>query len=214
MSPSRINLYVECPRCFWLRVNEGVERPTRPFPSLPSGIDGVLKDHFDRYRARNELPPELRGEVDEALCGDVDLVERARDWRREPRYTDAEVDAVLRGGVDDLLETGDGSLVVLDYKTRGYPPKDGVPGYYARQVGLYSLMLREAGYPTTDYGYLLYYYPGEVGGAGEVRFETELRRVGVDVDGSRDLFRDAVDMLRGSLPEPAEDCDYCSYREG
>lgn len=213
LSPSRINLYAECGRCFWLHVNEGVRRPSGPFPSLPGGMDSVIKQHFDRYRGGDELPPELVGEVDCRLVGDMDFVERCRDWRREPRYTDPETGAVLRGGIDDLLETPDGSLVVLDYKTRGYPPGDAVPGYYGRQVGLYNLLLRENGYSTADHGYLLYYYPGRVEGSGEFRFETEVHRVGVDVGGLRELFRSAVDVARGSMPRPAEDCDFCRYRE-
>ena len=30
------------------------------FRSLPSGMDGILKKHFDKFRDKGELPPELR----------------------------------------------------------------------------------------------------------------------------------------------------------
>lgn len=58
ISPSSINLMLECPRCFWLRFNKGIKRSPRIFPSLPSGMDGILNKHFDNFMEKGELPPE------------------------------------------------------------------------------------------------------------------------------------------------------------
>ena len=40
-------------------------RPRGIFPSLPSGMDRVIKTYFDHYRG--SLPPELVGEVEGKL---------------------------------------------------------------------------------------------------------------------------------------------------
>ena len=37
-------------------------------------------------------------------------------------YKDENLQSILHGGIDELLETADGKLVVLDYKTRALPP--------------------------------------------------------------------------------------------
>ena len=50
LSASTLKLYLECPRCFWLHLNKRIERPRGPFPSLPSGMDRVLKGYFETYR--------------------------------------------------------------------------------------------------------------------------------------------------------------------
>lgn len=55
LSASTLKLFQECPRCFWLRINRKLERPRGPFPSLPSGINRVLKSYFERYRAQGLL---------------------------------------------------------------------------------------------------------------------------------------------------------------
>jgi len=47
ISPSTINLMLECPRCFWLQIVKNIKRPAGIFPSLPSGMDKILKVHFD-----------------------------------------------------------------------------------------------------------------------------------------------------------------------
>lgn len=211
LSPSRMNLFFECKRCFYLRVNEKVKRPSGPFPSLPSGVDEAVKEHFDSFRAKYEVPPEIDScDRELTLFEDQNFLQHARSWRTEPKWRDPETGALLRGGVDDLLRNEDGEIIVLDYKTRGYPPKgeNGAPDYYARQVNLYNLILRENGYETADYGLILYFYPDSFENGGKFVFETEVRKVEVNIEKAKNMVRDAVETLDGELPEHDEDCDY------
>lgn len=205
-----MNLFMECKRCFWLRVNEKVKRPSGPFPSLPSGVDNAVKQHFDSFRLNGGKPPELEGK-DLKLYPDRGFLEKARDWRSKPRMK-TEKGNILRGGVDDLL-LDDDKIVVLDYKTRGYPPKEetGAPSYYERQINLYNLILRENGYETADYGLILYFYPDEFTEDGEFIFHTEFRRVEVNLEKARELFDSAIETLEGKMPEHSENCDYCDW---
>ena len=215
LSPSRMNLFFECKRCFWLRVNEKVERPSGPFPSLPSGVDKAVKKHFDSFREQGQVPPEIQecSEEDLTLLKDQDFLENARSWRTQPKWTDPQTKAVLRGGVDDLMRNSDGEIVVLDYKTRGYPPKEekGAPDYYARQVNLYNLILRENGYSTADYGLILYFYPKGFEEDGNFTFHTEIRRVEVDIGEAKKMVRDAVETLDSEIPLHDEDCEYSEW---
>ena len=59
LSPSSLNLMKECPRCFWLHQHKVWSRPSGIFPSLPNGMDKILKVHFDKFRDKGKLPPEL-----------------------------------------------------------------------------------------------------------------------------------------------------------
>lgn len=193
-------------------MNEGVRRPSGPFPSLPSGMDRILKEHFDRYRAAGEQPPELDGtSIDAVPYPDAEFVEACRDWKREPVYEDEETGVVLKGAVDELLETEEGEILVLDYKTRGWPPRDDTTDYYVDQLNLYNLILRENGHATADVSLLLYYYPDRVREDGDVVFHTEPDTVPVDVEGARELVRDAVATMEGPLPEHDPDCDFCDW---
>src|SRR3989338_5295800 len=67
-SPSNLSLLKECKRCFWLQFNKNIKRPQGIFPSLPSGMDKILKAHFDSYRDKGELPPELKGQQQWGRC--------------------------------------------------------------------------------------------------------------------------------------------------
>ena len=59
LSPSTINLFLECPRCFWFEKAKGIKRPRGIFPSLPGGMDRVIKESFDGFPAKQTLPSEL-----------------------------------------------------------------------------------------------------------------------------------------------------------
>lgn len=45
-SSSSLSLLKDFPRCLWLAFNKNSKKSVRIFPSLPSGMDGILKKHF------------------------------------------------------------------------------------------------------------------------------------------------------------------------
>ena len=77
LSPSTLKLFIECPRCFWLQFNKKIKRPSGIFPSLPSGMDNILKVYFDKYMKKGKLPPELSG-LKVKLFDDEALL---KEWR-------------------------------------------------------------------------------------------------------------------------------------
>lgn len=71
ISPSSIALFIECPRCFWLYKTKGIRRPSMAFPSLPSGMDKILKEHFDEHRKDGSRPNEINSEIGGKLSNSV-----------------------------------------------------------------------------------------------------------------------------------------------
>lgn len=210
LSPtSGLNLFKECPRCFWLHHHENIKRPQGPFPSLPGGMDLVIKDYFDQYRG--SLPPELVGKVDGTLMEDNALMNIWRNWRTGLAYNDPTLNAELFGALDECLVI-DGKYAPLDYKTRGSPPHPGdSERYYQTQLDTYSLMLRANGYPVADHGYLVYYFPKKVERDGVVHFTVYPVRMGLDANRARNLFEKAVACLRDTAPRAHTGCIFCDW---
>ncbi len=77
LSPSSLNLFLECPRCFWLRFNKGITRPETPASTMPLGMDLTLKNYYDAVR-KDGLPPELKGHVDGRLLPEPDRIAEMR----------------------------------------------------------------------------------------------------------------------------------------
>ena len=176
LSPTSINLMLECPRCFWLQLVKKIKRQEGIFPSLPGGMDMILKKHFDRFMQRGELPPEIREYGvgnGYKLFNDKAKLDIWRSNQKGIQYKDKTSGILLRGAVDNLLEKGE-KLVVLDYKTRRYPLKEDTHEHYQTQMDIYNFLLRMNGYDTENYAYLLFYYPREIAETGEVIFDTKL----------------------------------------
>jgi hypothetical protein len=214
LSPSALSLMEDCPRCFWLHHNKNKRRPDSIFPTLPSGMDRILKVHFDKFRDKGKLPPELKDDKECKGCKLFDEKEKLELWRNNFKgigWTDKEGN-ILHGAVDNLLVKGK-KIIVLDYKTRGYPLKDDTAAHYQNQLNIYNFLLRKNGYETEDYSFLLFYIPKEVMSTGEVIFTSELVKMKIDVADAEKLWKKALKLLAGPCPpkheEEAEKCAWC-----
>lgn len=210
LSPTTgLNLFVECPRCFYMHYSHRVTRPRGIFPSLPSGMDLVIKGYFDQYRGT--LPPELLGKVEGVLFDELPLLTKWRNWRTGLEYVDRRKNAVLFGALDDCL-TLDGTYIPLDYKTKGSAPNDGdSERYYQLQLDTYALLLKANGYQPARFAYLVYYFPLRVEQGGVVTFRVHPVRIQADPSRAQKTFEAAVKLLRGTIPDRHTRCEYCLW---
>ena len=209
-SPSSLSLLKDCPRCFWLRFNKKIKRPTGIFPSLPSGMDKILKEHFDSFMKKGSLPPELHELNDVAKL--FDNMELLTEWRNNfkgIRWEDEEGN-LFHGAIDNLMVKGN-KLIVLDYKTRGYPLKEDTHEHYRNQMDIYNFLLRKNGHETEDYTYLLFYHPDKVKSNGDVIFNTDLIKIDVNIENAERIFKEALECLEEEMPECSEECGFCKW---
>lgn len=204
LSATTLKLFQECPRCFWLHVNKKLERPRGPFPSLPSGMDRVLKGYFEVYRRRGELPPLIAKVVPGQLA-------------HEPLtlgFTDEKLGARLWGKLDDCLILADGKLAPLDHKTRASPPDDlsYSQQYYQFQMDVYTLLLEQQGRATSRTAVLVYYTPedGEALHEG-FPFAVTVHEIPTDPARAYNVFRAGAKCLAGELPASGPLCAHCRW---
>ena len=208
LSPSSLNLLKDCPRCFWLHFNKKIRRPAGIFPSLPSGMDKILKIHFDSFMEKNKLPPELKELKDIKLFDDKGLLEIWRNNFKGIQWKYKE--NLIRGAVDNIL-VKEKKLIVLDYKTRGYPLKEDTAAHYQDQLDIYNFLLRKNNYKTENYAYLLFYHPDKVNKKGDVIFNTDLVKMKISVKNAENIIKKAIKVLEGKMPKADEDCEYCEW---
>ena len=156
LSPNSLNLYYECPLCFWLDKKQGIKRP-QPYPyALNMAVDILLKEEFDKYRAKGEPHPLMVvHNIPAKLFSNQNLLNQWRSNFSGIRCFDSELGATLFGAVDDILEFSDGKLAPLDYKSTGSK----VPTVYDRfqlQMDVYTFLLEKNGFLTPRKGYLAF----------------------------------------------------------
>jgi len=210
LSPSSLNIFLECPRCFWLDKNKNIKRPRGIFPSLPGGMDIAIKHYFDSYRLNNDLPPEIKGKVCGNLFSDSLILEKWRNWKlNDLFYEDKENSAILTGALDDCL-VDKGYYIPLDYKTRGSEIKEDSLSYYQNQLDCYCLILEASGYKTKNLAYLVYYWPIKVSSNGTVKFHVEPFEVKTNIESAKATVRKAAKSLLSDMPLSNPNCEYCN----
>jgi CRISPR/Cas system-associated exonuclease Cas4 (RecB family) len=212
ISPSSLNLFIECPRCFWLRYTKNINRPDTPMSTLPSGVDYTLKNYYDHCREQGlALPPELDGLLPGSLARDQGLVSRMR----KPVFGfNISEDARFQGALDEAIELEDGSLVPLDNKTKGFPPEE-VHWTHQMQMGGYTLILRENGFKTINKAFLVYWFLNHKNMDFErpLRFHTAVEEVETKPDEVKQKILEAILVIKNQeMPAPGEACGFCQYR--
>ena len=216
LSPHSLNLFFDCPACFWLEKRQGIKRP-EPYPfDLNTAVDLLLKEEFDEYRRKNRPHPLLVSrKVPAKLFSNQKLLDEWRNNQMGLHYYDEDLDATLFGAVDDILEFKDGKLAPLDYKSTGVP----VPKVYDRfqvQMDVYTYLLEKKGYQTPRKGYLAFYVVEKKNGfKDKLPFKKELHVIETDPSDVHDIFRDAVKHLRSdTMPPHSRDCQYGQWLRG
>ena len=227
LSPSAISVFRDCPRCFWLEKNRNVKRPRGIFPSLPGGMDRIIKAYMDGCRPQHYkgsvLPPELVHPRTSglALFNDQTKLNRWRNWRSGLVYQNENGD-ILSGALDDLLfDPAAGLYHPFDYKTKGSPTTDeDTIKYYQPQTDFYGVMLDANGMPVGDRAIFSYWspdvvlkYAAEGEHAGVVSFNTQVIAIDVNLERGKELFERALVCLRGPMPEADPECEYCHHFE-
>ncbi len=212
LSPSALHLFLDCPRCFWLEKNKNIKRPRGIFPSLPGGMDRVIKNYFDAYRKKKALPPELQipDFHGAELFEDQKQLDLWREWRTGLIYKSPD-GSQLSGALDELMVKS-GKYIPFDYKTKGSPAtEESAVKYYQHQLDSYALMLEANGLHTWDYGFLLYFSPKGVKERGQVEFEIQPIRISLDPKRAKKMFEDALALLNAELPSSLPTCEYCAW---
>lgn len=117
ISRSKIDLFLNCPLCFYLDRRLGVGQPPGyPF-SLNSAVDKLLKKEFDIHRADGTTHPLMKEYGIDAIPLSHEKIDEWRDSLRAGiTFKIDDENIVITGGVDDVWVAPDGEFIIVDYK--------------------------------------------------------------------------------------------------
>lgn len=215
LSATRLSLFKQCERCFWLEVKVRLKRPRGLFPSLPGGIDRVVKTYFDYHRSQGTLPPGLAERVQGKLFDDQPQLDRWRDWKNSDlRYTDSQRGLIVTAVVDEVLVEDGGLMAPVDYKSHGTPWNRDPSEYYRDQLNLYSLLLYRNGFKVSPRGWICCYYPQEIAVSNGHQFSMpcQVFEIPVSPKAAQEQINAAAACLAGDLPAASINCEYCGWQ--
>lgn len=221
LSRSKIDMFYECPRCFYLDRKMKVRRPSMPGFSLNSAVDVLLKNEFDLLR-KEKQPHELMimYKVDAVPFEHSDLAE----WRDDHHsYVGASVvhkptNLEVCGIVDDIWVKPDGELIIVDYKSTSTKDEisleDKYKQGYKRQMELYQWIFRNKGFNVSDTGYFVYANATKDRGKFDGRLEFEMQLI--SHKGNTSWIEPLLTQIKAALdsdqaPKASQTCEYCNY---
>ncbi|MEK7187876.1 MAG: PD-(D/E)XK nuclease family protein [Patescibacteria group bacterium] len=221
LSRSKIDLFLNCPRCFYLDRRLGVGQPPGfPF-SLNSAVDKLLKKEFDIHRAAHTAHPMMEAYGLDAVPYEHEKMEFWRDALGGGiQHLHEPTNFLVTGGVDDVWVNPKGELIIVDYKATS---KDGEVSLdadwqigYKRQMEIYQWLFRRNGFKVSSTGYFVY-CNGETDKKsfdGKLEFKVKLIPYEGDDSWVGETLQNAHNCLvADELPASGPECDYCAYRE-
>jgi len=221
LSRSKIDLFLNCPKCFYLDRRLGVGRPPGfPF-SLNSAVDALLKKEFDIHRAKQTTHPLVEHYGIDAVPLKDERMDEWRDaLRRGIQYHHKPTNFLITGGIDDVWTNKKGELHIVDYKATSKDEEVSLDADwqigYKRQVEIYQWLFRQNGFKVSDIAYFVYCNGKTDREAFDGKLEFDINIIPHKGDDAwvEKALSNAHKCLAGEeLPNPAFDCDYCAYRE-
>ncbi len=159
LSRSKIELFLECPRCFHADVVRGLPRVASLPYTLNNAVDQLLKAEFDSYRESGIPHPLLASVGLEAVPFRHPELNAWRSVTGGIRWTDPQTGWTLQGVVDDVWQNADGSLYIADYKATAKAAAvtaDGLHPAYRRQAEVYQFLLRRLDFAVSKTAWFAY----------------------------------------------------------
>lgn len=225
VSRSKIELFTQCPRCFWLDARLKIKRPDGPPFNINKAIDELFKKEFDLHRAagtQHPLQKKFKVSAKPYAHDDID------QWRHNFTGVFAVHEPTnlhVFGAVDDVWVNDNGELMVVDYKAtaksapiKELGPVGGWQDGYRRQMEIYQWLLRANGHKVSDTGYFVY-ATGDMNADGfndVISFTTHVFPHNGDDSWVEKTLIKMKKCLDGDMPEVGVaamggPCEYCTY---
>lgn len=220
LSRTKIDMFLDCPRCFYLDRKMGVSQPSIPAFTLNSAVDRLLKKEFDILRKKGESHDLMKEYNIDAIPF---VHEKMDEWRNNfkgVQYLHEPTNFLVFGAVDDIWIDKSGQLLVVDYKSTSTEKEisldDKWKQTFKRQMEIYQWLLHKNGFKVSDMGYFVYCNGKTDRDIFNGRLEFDLQIIphkGNDSWVENALIEAKKCLDSGKIPDYCEGCEYCSYVE-
>jgi len=183
-------------------------------------VDVLLKKEFDIHRAKKTAHPLMKAYGILAVPFSHENMDRWRENFKGIEYYHQPTNLLIFGAVDDIWQSPNGELIVVDYKATSKDEAVSIDAdwqiSYKRQMEVYQWLLRQNGFKVSRTGYFVYANGRRDKKAFDAKLEFDVTVLPYkgDVAWVESAIYDIHKCLNsGKIPSTHEDCDYCAYRQ-
>lgn len=221
LSRSKVELFIQCQKCFYLDRRLGVGRPPSYPYTLNSAVDTLLKKEFDLLRQNAEAHPLMKAYGIDAIPVKHQMLDEWRNNFKGIQALHRQTNLLIFGAIDDLWQNPKGEYIVVDYKSTSKNEEitvlnKGWQDAYKRQMEIYQWLLRKNNCKVSSIGYFVYCN----GKTDTDRFDAKLEFdiTLIPYEGNDVWVDDIIKKIHKCLnsdivPKASENCDFCAYRD-
>lgn len=220
VSRSKIDLFLECPRCFYFDRRLGIGRPSMPGFSLNTAVDVLLKKEFDVCRTQGKKHELMKRYGVDAVPF---VHEELSAWRENfvgKQVLHAPTNFVVFGAVDDIWVNPNNELIIVDYKSTSTEKEISLDDQwktgYKKQLEMYQWIFKESGFAVSPTSYIVYANAIKQKDQfdGKLEFVMTLHaHIGDTRWIEPVLFLMKACLDNDALPPVNDACEYCMYRK-
>lgn len=220
ISRSKIDLFIKCPKCFYLDRVLGIAQPPGfPF-SLNSAVDKLLKKEFDIHRTNHTAHPLMKAYGLEAIPFEHPKMDEWRENFKGITYLEPATNLLITGAVDDVWINSKNELIIVDYKSTSKESEVNLDAEwqdgYKRQMEIYQWLFRKNGFEVSETGYFVYCNgkTDRVAFDGKLEFDIKLIPYKGKTEWIEPTIKKIYECLNSKeIPIADPDCDFCNYRK-
>lgn len=205
LSPSDFAyIYEECKRCFYLKIKEGISRPSMPFPGVFSALN-------------TRIQGSLVGKNLKTLSSNLPNCEVVNQEGFVESILIPNTSCFIKGKYDLLCRNSDDTYTLIDLKI-SQPDEEKIEKYKT-QLTAYKYAMENPKYENpikiTKMG-LLIFYPDTIAFENntiDVNFPPKWMEIPMDDEKFISFIKDVDNLLSGPIPEKNPDCGFCNYVE-
>lgn len=221
LSRSKIDMFLNCPRCFYLDRRLGVSQPSMPAFTLNIAVDALLKKEFDIHRAKKSTHPLMEKYGIDAVPFEHENIGKWRENFVGVQYLHEPTNFLIFGAVDDIWLNSKGEIHVVDYKATSKAGEINLEdtkwhNQYRRQMEVYQWLLKKNDLKVSDIGYFIFVNGKKDREAFDGKLEFDVKiipYIGNDSWVEQTIIDAHKCLAADVLPKSGNDCEYCRYRE-
>jgi CRISPR/Cas system-associated exonuclease Cas4 (RecB family) len=224
LSRSKIELFMQCPRCFWLGERLKIKRPSSPPFQINKTIDELLKKEFDIHRAAQTKHPLSESYGLDFVPFQHKKMEEWRDaLRRGIQHLHPETNLLICGGIDDVwTDPATGELIIVDYKATSKNTEVSIDAdwqiAYKRQIEVYQWLFRQNDFKVSDTAYFVYCNGRQNSPSFDAKLEFDIKLIPYTGNDSwvEPAIKKMKECLEGDMPPVGTaamggECEHCAY---
>lgn len=203
LSPSDFAyIWEECKHCFYLKIKEGISRPSMPFPGVFSALNTRIQGNLIGKNLKT-VSTNLPDCIVEKQEGYVESI------------TIPDTSCYIKGKYDLLCKNDDNTYTLVDLKI-SQPDEEKIEKYKT-QLTAYKYSMENPKYDKpikiSRMG-LLIFYPDTLSfenNTVDVNFPPKWMEIPADDEKFISFIKEVDDLLNGPIPEENPDCGFCKY---